>query len=247
MEFRPAAPRSPAARTPHRVPQPHREPHRWFDVARDPYVDNSTRTSRSLISAGSGFGREILQHDPGLAASPPVRYKLGVARSAQLLAFFFGRPLWTDNFLAKRQRAAYGGPSIQEDLPCTARRLKAGRTALVVLLPRHLRRLANDAAGVALDGPRPSPELVPSLPGLSLDRAHRGRATTVPFTAGLTGPQRTPTDSSVAACGVTGREVGGESAIAGSESSVLRFQREEHRDDRCGQDECPGTAGQGAG
>ena len=28
--------------------------------------------------------------------------------------------------LAKRQRAAYGGTSIQEDLPCTARRLEAG-------------------------------------------------------------------------------------------------------------------------
>jgi hypothetical protein len=183
MEFRPAAPRSPAARTPHRVPQPHREPHRWFDVARDPYVDNSTRTSRSLISAGSGFGREILQHDPGLAASPPVRYKLGVARSAQLLAFFFGRPLWTDNFLAKRQRAAYGGPSIQEDLPCTARRLKAGRTALVVLLPRHLRRLANDAAGVALDGPRPSPELVPSAARYDTGSSFTARAISVPFRA----------------------------------------------------------------
>jgi hypothetical protein len=33
-----------------------------------------------------------------------------------LLSFFF-RPLLTDNLLAKRQRAAYGGTSIQEDLP----------------------------------------------------------------------------------------------------------------------------------
>jgi hypothetical protein len=29
-----------------------------------------------------------------------------------------------DKLLTKRQRAAYGGTSIQEDLPCTARRLK---------------------------------------------------------------------------------------------------------------------------
>jgi hypothetical protein len=39
-------------------------------------------------------------------------------------------------------------------------------------LPRALGALANEAR-VTVDGPRPSPELVPSLPGLSLDRAHR--------------------------------------------------------------------------
>jgi hypothetical protein len=33
-------------------------------------------------------------------------------------------PLWTDN--PSQRRAVYGGPSIQEDLPCTARRPKAG-------------------------------------------------------------------------------------------------------------------------
>jgi len=33
------------------------------------------------------------------------------------------------------------------------------------------------------------------------------------------------------------REVASRSATAGSESSVLRFQREEHRDERRGQDE----------
>jgi hypothetical protein len=53
--------------------------------------------------------------------------------------------------------------------------------------------------------------------------------------------------SSVVSCGVAGLRVAGRSATAGSASSVLRFQRREHRDDRRGQDERPGTAGQGAG
>jgi hypothetical protein len=50
----------------------------------------------------------ILQHDPGLAASPPVRYTLRVARSEISLTLPFGRPLRTDTLLVKRRRAAYG-------------------------------------------------------------------------------------------------------------------------------------------
>jgi hypothetical protein len=129
VAFRPAAPRkSGGAHTgpPRRVRNRSASP-TGGSTSRETHTSTRAHVLReSLISAGSGFGREILQHDPGLAASPPVRYKLGVARSAQLLAFFFCRPLWTDNLLARRQRAAYGGPSIQKDLPCTARRLTAG-------------------------------------------------------------------------------------------------------------------------
>jgi hypothetical protein len=48
-----------------------------------------------------------MRHDPGLAASPPVRYKLKMEGSGYLL--FLDRPLWTGNLLAKRRRVAYGG------------------------------------------------------------------------------------------------------------------------------------------
>jgi hypothetical protein len=43
------------------------------------------------------------------------------------------------------------------------------------------------------------------------------------------------------------REGAGRSATAGSESSVLRIQREEHRDDRRGQDERGRAGRQGHG
>jgi hypothetical protein len=59
--------------------------------------------------------------------------------------------------------------------------LRLERTALVVLLPRHLRRLANDAAGVALDGPRPSPELVPPAARYDTGSSSPPRAISVPF------------------------------------------------------------------
>jgi hypothetical protein len=70
-----------------------------------------------------------------------------------------------------------------------------------------------------------------------------------PVEGGTTPSDATPNDlaSSVAFGGVTGLRVAGRSATAGSESSVLRFQPEEHHDDRRGQDERPGTGGQGAG
>jgi len=42
-----------------------------------------------------------MRHDPGLAASPPVRYILEVERVGTLLSTY--RPLWTDNLLAKRR------------------------------------------------------------------------------------------------------------------------------------------------
>jgi hypothetical protein len=74
---------------------------------RPPYVDNNTRTScphfRRLWPRPT-----ILRYDPGLAASPPVRYRLRVARreiSLRLLLPSAG----TDKLLAKRRRAAYGG------------------------------------------------------------------------------------------------------------------------------------------
>jgi hypothetical protein len=45
-----------------------------------------------------------MRHDPGLAASPPVRYKLEMERSGYSPFRLFG--CGTDNLLAKRQRAA---------------------------------------------------------------------------------------------------------------------------------------------
>ena len=61
---------------------------------RDPFVGNNTRTSRPH------FRRlwprpAIMRHDPGLAASPPVRYILKVEGSAY--PPFFNGPLWTGN------------------------------------------------------------------------------------------------------------------------------------------------------
>ena len=47
---------------------------------RDPYVDNSTRTSR-LHFRSFRPRPAIMRHDPGLAASPPVRYRLKVEGS----------------------------------------------------------------------------------------------------------------------------------------------------------------------
>ena len=47
-----------------------------------------------------------MRHDPGLAASPPVRYMLKVEGSGY--SPFPYRPLWTDNLLAKRRRATPG-------------------------------------------------------------------------------------------------------------------------------------------
>src|SRR5215210_10141 len=49
-----------------------------------------------------------MRHDPGLAASPPVRYILEVERWVTLLSTF--RPLWTDNLLAKQRRTAVRRP-----------------------------------------------------------------------------------------------------------------------------------------
>ena len=56
--------------------------------------------------------------------------------------------------------------------------------------------LANEA-GVARVEPHPAVELVPTLPG-STNVVLAGRATTVPFTAVLTGPERTATDNAIA-------------------------------------------------
>jgi hypothetical protein len=57
--------------------------------------------------------------------------------------------------------------------------------------------LANEAR-VTLGRPRLPAQPVPSLPGLSRGRSHR-RATSVPFTAVVTGPERTPTDNATVA------------------------------------------------
>ena len=43
-----------------------------------------------------------MRHDPGLAASPPVRYKLEMVGSGISLCLHFCYPLWTDSLLAER-------------------------------------------------------------------------------------------------------------------------------------------------
>src|SRR5215217_8223049 len=81
---------------------------------RPPYVDNNTRISRPHFRR-FWLRPAILRHDPGLAASPPVRYTLRVERSGTLLPFIV--TLLTDNLLAKRRCAAYGVSSAHQDLP----------------------------------------------------------------------------------------------------------------------------------
>jgi hypothetical protein len=56
-----------------------------------------------------------MRHDPGLAASPPLRYKLEMERSGYSPFRLFR--CGTDNLLAKRQRAAYGGTAGPEGSP----------------------------------------------------------------------------------------------------------------------------------
>ena len=68
-------------------PQPHRESRQRFDIPA-----RSLRRQQHTHFATPHFRRfwprpAILRHDRGLAASPPVRYKLRVARSGYLLAF----------------------------------------------------------------------------------------------------------------------------------------------------------------
>src|SRR3954470_8426055 len=77
LALRPAAPRGPAARTPAPPPRARRESHQRFEVSRDPYVDVLRRIPHIRRSWPRS---EILRHDPGLAARPPVRYRLRVGR-----------------------------------------------------------------------------------------------------------------------------------------------------------------------
>jgi len=58
-----------------------------------------------------------MRHDPGLAASPPVRYKIENGKGLDLLAFAFCCPLWTDSLLAERRTAVYGGTPGQRTFP----------------------------------------------------------------------------------------------------------------------------------
>jgi hypothetical protein len=96
--------------TPHlraRRPQPHRQSHRRFVTASPIGRQQHTHVVPPCLRPFS-VRPPILQHDPGLAASPPVCYRLRVARSEISLPLPF-RPLGTDKLLAKRRRTAYGG------------------------------------------------------------------------------------------------------------------------------------------
>ncbi len=124
----PAAPRTPrpAARTP---APPRRVPAtapRVPPAVRRPRATHTSTTPHALRdphSAGSGLRPTILRHDPGLAASPPVRYTLRVARSGISLP---------SPFIVRCGRTASsrsGGPprtAVRRagDLPWAARRLK---------------------------------------------------------------------------------------------------------------------------
>jgi hypothetical protein len=108
----PRPPRSPAART----PAPARRVHATARHVRPPIRRPRATHASSIRHAfrDSHVRRfwprsAILPHDPGLAASPQACYTFKVGRSGD--APPLSRPLRTDNFLAKRRRAAYSGTS----------------------------------------------------------------------------------------------------------------------------------------
>src|SRR5215208_1408599 len=92
LTSRPAAPASRAARTP---APPRRAPATAPPVPpavrhhRVPYRSTTTHARRAPRSSSVLGPAEILQHDPGLAASPPVRHTLRVARSEISLPCFW--------------------------------------------------------------------------------------------------------------------------------------------------------------
>ena len=89
-------------------------------------------------------------------------------------------------------------------------------------------------------------EAAPDRPGRP-DRRQQGRGAGRPPSPNVAGPREVrPRVASRFVVSLALRPAG-RSVTAGSESSVLRFQREEHRDDRCGQDERGRAGRQGAG
>jgi hypothetical protein len=74
---------------------------------RDPVVDNNTRISRlpfpQVLAAASASAAR-----PGSCRKPPGALYTESGKE-WVPSFPFYRPLWTDNLLAKRRRAAYGG------------------------------------------------------------------------------------------------------------------------------------------
>ena len=87
---------------------------------RDPHVDNTTRISRPPFTQVLAFRWAIMRHDPGLAASPPVRYNLKMQGARPVVRLCL--------FLARR------GPSSRSDCkgsagPLPVARLQVDRTA----------------------------------------------------------------------------------------------------------------------
>ena len=74
----------------------------------------------------------------------------------------------------------------------------AGRQVLIPPDPCRGPAVLGDDAGVTGLSLTLAVELVPTLPGLA-DVVSAGRATSVPFTAVLTGPERTTTDNTTVA------------------------------------------------
>ena len=103
-------PTSRAARTrapPRPRPQPHRQSHQRFVTASPVRRQQHTHVVAPCLRPFL-VRPPILRPDPGLAASPPVRYTSKVARSEISLPLPLSS-LGTDNLLAKRRCATYGG------------------------------------------------------------------------------------------------------------------------------------------
>jgi hypothetical protein len=102
-------------------PQPHRQSHQWFvtasPIGRQQHPHVVPPCLRPFLARPP-----ILQHDPGLAASPPVCYTLKVARSEVSLPFAFvvrPRPRTcagsAGRGMGPRRRRALPGPQHRRD------------------------------------------------------------------------------------------------------------------------------------
>lgn len=89
-----------------------RGPHAPRTAYAEDRIRRGPRTSKARIrhespkTPCSGFGSTIVRHDPGLAARPPVRYTLSVARSRQALLAFVLPP-----FVSFADSRGFVGPS----------------------------------------------------------------------------------------------------------------------------------------
>jgi hypothetical protein len=102
--------------------------------SRQTHVDTSARTSPIPDFRRFWLRPEIVHHDPGLAPSP----RSGKERVTPCL--FLCRPLWTDNLLTKRQRAAYGDGGGPGGSPTGLRMQPQNERFLALFQPGRLER-----------------------------------------------------------------------------------------------------------